>query len=135
MELAGAQVHGYDAADGVILADQGRHEPLFIDRGSRFHQLLVDDVEQYLAGNVRHVARALPRLAAKGAQVDLAAGAAIEDHAHVLELDDRFRSLAAEHLDGVLVAQVVAALYRIVGVVFPGIVLFHSGVDAALRGI
>ena len=43
--------------------------------------------------------------------------------------------LGAEHLDGVLVAQVVAALDRVEGVVFPGVVLVDGGVDAALGGV
>ena len=43
--------------------------------------------------------------------------------------------LGAEDLDGVLVAQVVAALDGVEGVVLPGVVLVHGGVDTALGGV
>ena len=59
---------------------------------------------------------------------------AVEDGAHVLQLDDVVRGLAAHGLDSVLVAEVVAALDGVVGVVLPGVVVTDGGVDAALSG-
>ena len=46
-----------------------------------------------------------------------------EDGAHVLQLDDVVGRLLAHGLDGVLVAEVVAALDGVVGVLLPGVVV------------
>ena len=74
------------------------------------------------------------RGAAEGARSELTVGLAIEDDAHVLELDDVAGRLLAHDLDGVLIGEIVAAFDRVEGVRLPRIVLGDRGVDAALRG-
>ena len=56
-----------------------------------------------------------------------------EDHSHVLHGDDLAARLPAHDLDGILVAQVVAALDRVVCVVTPVVApVRQGGVDPAL---
>jgi hypothetical protein len=59
----------------------------------------------------------------------------VEDDAHALQGQHLRAGLGAEDLDGVLVTEVVAALDGVEGVVFPGVGLVDSGVDAALGGV
>ncbi len=92
----------------------------------------MEDVEERLPGDVGDVAGAGEAGAAEGALGDAAVLAAAEDGAHALELDDVGRRLPAHGLDGVLVAEVVAALDGVVGVGLPGVVLAEGSVDAAL---
>ena len=97
------------------------------------HQLLVEHVQQRLAGDVGHVVGAGGRGAAEGAGAELALLVAVEGHAQVLEVEHLVGRLAAHDLDGVLVAQVVRALDGVERVRLPRVLGVQRGVDAALR--
>ena len=88
------------------------------------------------AGAHRHLGAAVVlRMAAKRTLVDLAVFQAVERHAHVLELDHNLDRPPAHVLDGVLVAQIIGALHRVVHVPVP-VVLGRIGErrgDAPLR--
>ncbi len=134
-ELAGADLHRHAALADAVFDDEVRDEPLFVDAQAVLDQLLVEDVQQRLAGDVTDEVGAGALLAAEGARAELAVLVAVEDDAHALQGEHLGAGLGAEHLDGVLVAQVVAALDRVEGVVLPGVVLVHGGVDTALGGV
>ena len=105
-------------------------------------RLLVERVQHGVAGAVGGRAGALRRAlavvrrhAAERALVDLAVLGARERHAVVFQLDDGAGACLAHVLDGVLVAEPVRALDRVVHVPAP-VVLAHvaeRGADAALR--
>ena len=87
------------------------------------------------AGALRDALAELRGHAAERALIDLALLGAAEGHAVMLELDDGGDRLAHHVLDGVLVAEPVRALDRVVHVPAP-VVLAHvaeRGADAALR--
>ena len=73
--------------------------------------------------------------AAEGPLIDLALFGAREGHAEMLKLIDGDRRVAAEIFDGVLVAQPVGALDRVIHVPAPvvGAHIAERGGDAALR--
>jgi hypothetical protein len=74
-------------------------------------------------------------LATEGAGAEVSGLVAVEDHAHVFQSDHFAAGFGAKHLDTVLVTEVVAALYGVVGMVFPGVVNIDGGVDTALRRV
>ena len=133
--------HAEHVAVGV--ADQVERHPLDEEVGAGADVALVQRVQQRVAGAVGRGAGALHRLlaevggvAAERTLVDGAVGIAVERHAEVFELVDDLRRFAAHEFDGVLVAQVVAALDGVEHVPVP-VVLAHvaeRGADAALRG-
>ena len=132
--LPGADVARDDAdAAAVVIDDQRRHEPLLeaLDRRGVLHQLLVEHVQDRLAGDVGDVGGALHRGAAERAQVKLAGVVAVEGDADVLEVHHLAGRLAAHHLDRVLVAEEVRALDGVVGVRAPIVGDADRGVDAA----
>ena len=116
----------------LVLQQRGR-EPLLValDRLVVLHQLLVEHVQDRLAGDVGDVGGALHRGAAERAQVHLALLVAVEGDADVLEVHDLVGRLRAHDLDRVLVAEEVRALDRVVGVRAPVVVDADRGVDAA----
>ena len=70
------------------------------------------------------------------ARVPRRPSSSVEDDAHVLEVDELLAGLAAHDLDGVLVAEEVAALDGVVGVLMPIVAAVGEGrVDAALCGV
>ena len=83
---------------------------------SRLHDLLVEHLDQDVAGDVGGEDRARRAGGAERALRELAVVAAREERAPVLELVDVAGRLAREDLDRVLVAEVVGALDRVVGV-------------------
>ena len=143
VERAVVQVPGEHAAAGALLVHhQVEGEVLDEERRLVAERLLVERVQDGVAGAVGGGAGAV-RLAltvveahaAEGALVDLAVRRAREGHAVVLELDDRARTLLAEVLDRVLIAEPVRPLDGVVHVPAP-VVLFHvaeRGRDAPLR--
>ena len=137
LEGAVADVAGHRAGDPAgVVADQGGGEPLLVAVHLLVpHQLLVEHVQQRLAGDVGDVVGAGRRGAAEGAGAELALLVAVEGHAPVLELQHLVGSLPAHDLDGVLVAQVVRALDRVEGVRLPGVLGVQRGVDAARRRV
>ena len=77
-----------------------------------------------------------PLLAAEGAGAEATFVVPVEDDAHVLQVDEFRPRLGAHILDGVLVAQVIAALDGVEGVVFPAVAAVgQGGVDAPLGGV
>ena len=98
--------------------------------------LLVEHVQQRLSGKVGHEECALPPLPSKGARAETPLLIAVENHPHVLHIDDFLARLHAHDRNRVLVAEVVAALDGVVGVLFPVIAaVSERGVDAALGGV
>lgn len=75
-------------------------------------------------------------LAAERALIDLALLGARERHAVVLQLNDGLGRLARHIMDGVLVAQPIGALDRVVAMPLPvvGLHVAERRIDAALRG-
>ena len=117
-----------------ILHEEGRGVP---DR------LLVEGMQHGVAGAVRRGAGALRGAlaevrghAAEGALVDASLLGARERHAVVLQFDDGRGRLLAHQLDGVLVAEPVGTLDRVIHVPAPviGPHVAQRGADAALRG-
>jgi hypothetical protein len=99
------------------------------------HQLLVEDVQECLARDVRHVVRARGGGAAERARAELALGVAVEGDPAVLQPEHLARRLAAHDLDGVLIAEVVRALDRVERVRLPRVVGVQRRVDAARGGV
>ncbi len=88
------------------------------------------------AGALRDALAVMRGHAAEGALIDLAFFGARERHAEMLKLVNRFRRVAAEIFDGVLIAQPVRSLHGVVHVPAP-VILAHiaeCGGNAALRG-
>ena len=98
--------------------------------------LLVERVEQLLAGGSAGEGGAVVERAAEAAEVEQALRGAVEGHAHAVEqIDDAGRGLA-HGLDGRLVGEEVAAVDGVVEVLRRGVALalqVLGGVDAALR--
>ena len=141
VELAGADLQRQGAVALAAVGDEGGDEPLFIDpKGGlaapfRLHELLVHHVEDRLAGDVAHEVGAGLGGAAEHARAQPAALLSVEDDPHALQGDQLRARLLAEDLDAVLVGQVVAALDRVEGVLFPGVLFVEGRVDAALGGV
>ena len=98
--------------------------------------LLVERVEELLAGGGAGEGGAVIERAAEAAEVEQAFGRAVEGHAHAVEQVDDGGRRFAHCLDGGLVGEEVAAVDGVVEVL-PGGVAFAlevlGGVDAALR--
>ena len=129
-----ADVAGHGAGDAAVVArHEGGREPLLVAVDLLvLHQLLVEHVQDRLAGDVGHVVRARRRGAAEGAGAEAALLVAVEGHAEVLEVEDLLRRLAAHDLDRVLVAEVVGPLDRVERVRLPRVLRVEGGVDPAL---
>ena len=97
--------------------------------------LLVERVEQLLAGGGAGEGGAVVERAAEAAEVEQALGGAVEGHAHAVEQVDDGRGGLAHGLDGGLVGEEVAAVDGVVEVLVGGVALalqILCGVDAAL---
>ena len=139
--LRGEQLHravadvARDAAGDValVVAHERGREPLLVAVDLVvLHQLLVEHVQDRLAGDVGDVVGARGGGAAEGARAELALVVAVEGDAEVLEVEDLLRRLAAHDLDRVLVAEVVRALDGVERVRLPRVLRVERGVDAAL---
>ena len=140
-QFHGAQVEGGDAAGHALGVDDGGEKLpalvlLHLAFGLVAAHLLVERVEQLLAGGGAGKGGAVVERAAEAAEVEQPFGGAIEGHAHaVQQIDDR-RSGLAHGLDRRLVGQKVAAVDGVVEVLVGGVALalqVLGGVDAALR--
>ena len=140
-----AVLHGerdHAAAATLIVHDQVDGEILDEELGRMAERLAVHGVQHGVAGAVGGGAGAqgrplavVHRHAAEGALQDLAVVVAREGHAPMLELVDGFRRALAEIFDGVLIAEPVRPLHRVIHVPAP-IVRAHIAErrgDAALR--
>ena len=88
------------------------------------------------AGPARHLLAVLDSLAAKGTLIDPAIVGAGERHAVMFQLQHRRHRLPAHILDGVLVAEPVRALHRVVHMKTPVVAVAHvsqRGRHATLR--
>ena len=121
-----------DAAVAVV--DQLEREQLLVDGDAALDDLLVEHLDQHVAGDVGGVGRAGRAAGAERALGDAAVVRAREDRAPVLELVDVARRLGADDLDRILVAQVVGALDGVEGVLLGAVLagVSERGVDAAL---
>ena len=122
LEAAVQDVPADDALAAVVLDDELPGEVLLVDAQVALHHLLVEDVDEDVAGDVGRVGGARRAGGAEGPLRDPPVLGAREDRAPVLELVDVAGRLLAEDLDRVLVAQVVGALDRVEGVLL-GVVL------------
>ena len=98
--------------------------------------LLVERVEQLLAGGRAGEGGAVVERAAEAAEVEQSLGRAVERHAHAVEQVDDAGRRVAHRLDRRLVGEEVAAVDRVVEVLPGGVALalqVLGGVDAALR--
>ena len=77
LDLAGAHVHGDDAAAAPVLDDERGDEPLVVGADVQLEGLLVQDVEERLAGDVGDVAGAGEAGAAEGPLGDAPVRAAV----------------------------------------------------------
>ena len=136
LDAAVDEVPGGEADAALAVHHEVEREPLLVDRDLRLHELLVEDVQEHVAGDVGRVARARGAAGPERALGDLAVGRAREDAAHVLELVDVAGPLLAHDGDRILVAQVVGALDGEERVLLGRVLrrVAERGVDAALRG-
>src|SRR3954447_6525791 len=137
LHRAVAHVARHHSGDlSLVVADERGVEPLLVAVDLVvLHELLVEHVEDGLAGDVGHVVGAGRGGAAEGARSELALLVAVEGHAEVLEIQDLLGRGLAHDLDRVLVAEVVGALHGVEGVRLPGVLRAESGIDAALRRV
>ena len=134
-QLSGAYLQRGYSGNLTFFDDERGYKPFFVTLHAGLYQLLKHDVEQGLTGEVTDEEGTGASLAPKGPSTQLALVVSIERHAHVLHIDQRLTSGAAHNFNGILVAQVVAALDCIVGMVFPIISpVGQSGVDTTLSG-
>ena len=122
LQAAVHDVPGDHALAAVVVDDELPGEVLLVRGDVALHHLLVEDVDEHVAGDVGRVRRARLAGGAERALRDPAVLGAREDRAPVLELVDVVGRLVAEDLDRVLVAEVVRALDRVEGVLL-GVVL------------
>src|SRR5512132_2108503 len=57
-----------------------------------------------------------------------------EDDAHALQFQNILRGFPTHRFDGILIAQIKAALSRIIGMGFPGVLFADGGINAPLSG-
>ncbi len=146
VDLAGGQLVGDDARDAPVVTLAGHHEVEHVELVEELDVLLdavlVERLQDHVAGAVGREARAahgrlavVARVATEAPLVDAALGRAVERQPHLLQVEDRVDGLAAHHLGGVLVDQVVTALDGVEGVPLPVVLLDvrEGGAHAALR--
>jgi hypothetical protein len=121
-EPAVHEVPADDALATAVVDDELPGEPLVVHEQVALHDLLVEHLEQHVARDIGRIRGTRLAGSAEGPLGNLPVLRAREDGAPVLELIDVARRLVAEHLDRVLVAEVVGALDRVERVLL-GIVL------------
>ena len=134
LQAAVQQVPADDALAAAVLDDEPPGEELLVDAQVALHHLLVQHLDQDVAGDVGRVGRTRLAGGAERPLRDAAVRRAREDGAPVLQLVDVVGRLVAEDLDRVLVAEVVGALDGVEGVLL-GVVLGsvpERGIDPAL---
>ena len=136
VQLTGADIQGDDASGLPAFHDERCNKPLFVAAHAGFDELLEHDVEQGLSGEVADEKGAGAPLTAEGSRAQPSLVVPVEGNPHVLHVNKRSAGLSTHHFNGVLVAQVVAALDGVVGVVFPIIsAVQQCRVDATLGGV
>ena len=137
LQPAVAQVAA-DRADAaaVVVLEQVGGEPLLVAVDGRgvLHQLLVEHVQDRVAGDVGDVVGAGGGGAAERARPEVSGLVAVEGDARVLEPQDLVGRLAAHDLDRVLIAEEVRSLDRVVGVRLPRVLGIERRIDPAGGG-
>ncbi len=130
VQLAGRQLVRDDAGGLAVGHHEVEHVELVEEVDAVLDAVLVQGLQDHVAGAVRGIARAAHRglavvrgVAAEPALVDLAVRRAVEREAHVLEVDDGVDRLLGEDLRGILIDQVVTALDGVEGVPLPVVLL------------
>ena len=130
VDLAGEDLIGYHATGGSILDQQVEDVVLVKELHVVAHTLLVERLEDHVAGVVGRIAGAAHRslakvvgVAAKGPLGDPAVRGAVEGQPPVLQLVYRLDGLLGHRLGCVLIDQVVAAFDRIKGMPLPQVFL------------
>ncbi|MCU1226923.1 MAG: hypothetical protein JWQ42_5016 [Edaphobacter sp.] len=139
-DLHAAEIHGSDAAAGSLGVEDGGEElPAFVlgdlALGLVAADLLVEGVEELLAGSGSSEGGAVVEGASEAPEVEQALGGAIEGDAHAVEQVDDGWPLSCHVLDGGLVGEEVAAVDGVVEVLEDVVALaleVFGGVDAAL---
>ena len=136
LQAAVQKIPADDALAAPVVLDELPGEVLLVHGDVALHELLVEHLDQHVAGDVGRVDGARRAGGAERALRELAVVAPREERAPVLELVDVAGRLAGEDLDRVLVAEVVGALDGVEGVdlrrVLGGVP--ERRVDAALGG-
>ena len=90
--------------------------------------LLIECLQDHVSRAVRRVTGAanggfaeIPRVSAKAALSYATVGRATEREAHVLQLVDHLNGLSAQHLDAILVSEIIAALNGVEHVPLPAV--------------
>ena len=134
LQAAVEEIPGNHALAAVVVHDELPGEELLVRRDLALHHLLVEDVHEDVPGDVGRIGRAGRPGGAERPLRDAPVVGAREHGAPVLELVDVAGRLVAQDLDRILVAEIVGALHRVVGV-FLGTVLrgvAEGRIDAAL---
>ena len=108
--------------------------PFRIDPYAPLEDLLVEGVEDNVARKIGRKTPPRKARTAEGALSDPAIGATGPGYPHPFEVENHLRPIRAEHLDGVLVAQVIAALDRIEHMGLDAVVRPEGRIEASLRG-
>jgi hypothetical protein len=139
-DFHGLKVHGANAAaDTGVIEDRGEEGPAFVFLDAAFGfkaaDLLVESVEQLLAGSGAGKSGAVIESAAKAAKIEQALGGAVEHHAHAVEqVDDRGSGVAHAFNEG-LIGEKVSAVNGVVEMLVGGVAFaleVLGGVDPAL---
>ncbi len=132
MAVAQVAADGADAVTVVVL-EQVHGEPLLVavELLVVLHQLLVEHVQDRLAGDVGHVIGASGGGAPERPGPQMAGVIAVEGDARMLEPQDLLGGLPGHDLDRVLVTEVVGALDGVEGVRLPGVLGVQRRVDSA----
>ena len=133
VDLACSDLQRHHTADLSVLDHQGGYEPFLVAAHARLDQLLEHHVQERLPGEIADEEGASPALAAECPSSQVALIVAVEGNAKMLHVNQGAPGGAAHHLDGILVAEEIAPLDRVVGVVLPVIAtVSQGGVDPAL---
>jgi hypothetical protein len=116
LQAAVQKIPGDDALAAVVVHHELPGEELLVHLEVSLHHLLVEDMDQDVAGDVGRIRCPRRSGSAEGALRDAPVLGPREDRAPVLELVHVTGRLGAEDLDRVLVTQVVGALDRVEGV-------------------
>ncbi len=135
LQPAVQQIPADDTLAAAVVDDELPREELLVHLDVALAHLLVQHLDEHVAGDVGGVDRARRPGGAERALREPAVLVAREEAAPVLELVDVARSLTREDLDRVLVAEVVGALHGVERVTLGTVVgrIPERGVDAALR--
>jgi hypothetical protein len=136
VQAAVQQVPADDALAAAVVLDELPGEVLLVHLDVALHELLVEHLDEHVAGDVGGVDGSRRARGAERALRELAVIATRKERAPVLELDDVAGRLAREQLDRVLVADVVRPLHRVERMGLRGVLgrVAERRVDTALGG-